>query len=296
MSQDTQALVEIYTRIGEKLKTAREAKGFSLQDISDRSRIHGGFLESVEKGDLENLPALPFVKGFIRNYLEILELKDEEIEGILTTSQTHQSLTPPVSVDMKKEIPLNLKRPPLEIPTAKIIIGALAFLVVIWGGVTMIQFMTGDDPPPPTASLSTEVTPDNQGTTPDEGDEGGDQKTPELDLPEKQTPQETKAKEGKETNETTGALAGRKNLKLTLRGLEPTWVRLSIDRGAPLDVKLEPAETLEWDALEEIRLTVGRSKGVAVYLNGEEVSLSAGKDQLVPNIVLNKLTLLKLEN
>jgi hypothetical protein len=33
-----------------------------------------------------------------------------------------------------------------------------------------------------------------------------------------------------------------------------------------------------------------------VYLNGEDILLPEERDQLIPDIVLNKLTLLRLEN
>ncbi|MEE8554745.1 MAG: DUF4115 domain-containing protein, partial [bacterium] len=87
-----------------------------------------------------------------------------------------------------------------------------------------------------------------------------------------------------------------KQLQLTLRGLEPSWVRLSVDRREPVDVYLEPAETAAWAANEEFRLTVGKSHGVSIYLNGEEILLPQQPNMLIPDIVLNKLTLLKLEN
>ena len=86
------------------------------------------------------------------------------------------------------------------------------------------------------------------------------------------------------------------NLRLTVRGLEPTWIRLSIDRAPPVEVRIAPAETKNWEANEEFRLIIGKSHGVAVYLNGEDILLPAARNQLIPDVVLNKLTLLRLEN
>ena len=91
-------------------------------------------------------------------------------------------------------------------------------------------------------------------------------------------------------------LASPQNLRLTVRGLEPTWIRLSIDRAPATEVRLEPAETMNWEANEEFRLVIGKSHGVAVYLNGEDILLPEERGQLIPDIVLNKLTLLRLEN
>jgi hypothetical protein len=61
-------------------------------------------------------------------------------------------------------------------------------------------------------------------------------------------------------------------------------------------VLMQPAETVAWEAQQEFRLTIGKSNGVAVYLNGEEFALPHEANKLIPNLVLNKLTLLRLEN
>ncbi len=69
-----------------------------------------------------------------------------------------------------------------------------------------------------------------------------------------------------------------------------------MDRGPAVEVRVEPAETKNWEANEEIRLVIGKSQGVAVYLNGEDILLPEERDRLIPSIVFNKLTLLRLEN
>jgi hypothetical protein len=88
----------------------------------------------------------------------------------------------------------------------------------------------------------------------------------------------------------------RANLRLTVRGLEDTWLRMATDRQPPLELVVHPAETLNFEANEEIRLTVGKSQGVSIYLNGEEVQLPSEKNRLVAEMVLNKLSLLRMQN
>ena len=71
---------------------------------------------------------------------------------------------------------------------------------------------------------------------------------------------------------------------------------MALDRQGPMDVLVRPAESLTFDANEEIKLTVGKSQGVSVYLNGLEVALPAEKNRLVADLVLNKLSLIKMQN
>jgi hypothetical protein len=85
-------------------------------------------------------------------------------------------------------------------------------------------------------------------------------------------------------------------LRVTLRGLEDTWVRYTLDRKPPMEILMRPAESASFDAEEEVRLTIGKSQGVSVYLNDEEVVLPAERNRLVADLVLNKLSVLKLRN
>ncbi len=41
---------------GEQLRLAREARGISLREISDQTRISTRYLEAIESGDLKRLP------------------------------------------------------------------------------------------------------------------------------------------------------------------------------------------------------------------------------------------------
>ena len=83
MTEYSPEILEIFARIGQKLNAVREARAMSLNEISVHTKIHPGFLEKIEKGDLENLPNLAFVKGFVRNFIQVLEMDGDELEADL---------------------------------------------------------------------------------------------------------------------------------------------------------------------------------------------------------------------
>ena len=57
---------------GTKLKHAREARGVSLRQIADSTKISVGFLEALERNDIARLPGGIFSRSFVRSYaLEI---------------------------------------------------------------------------------------------------------------------------------------------------------------------------------------------------------------------------------
>lgn len=61
---------------GRLLRAVREARGLSLQDLSDSSRISVRYLEAVEDDDYERLPSATFVRGYVREMARLLELDE----------------------------------------------------------------------------------------------------------------------------------------------------------------------------------------------------------------------------
>lgn len=53
---------------GAELRAAREAAGFSLQEVSAHTRIPVKHLEALENGELHKLPAGPYRNGYARQY------------------------------------------------------------------------------------------------------------------------------------------------------------------------------------------------------------------------------------
>ncbi|MFZ5817237.1 MAG: helix-turn-helix domain-containing protein [Bacillota bacterium] len=65
--------------IGRRLEAARLAKGLSLQDVEDDTRIRKKYIEALEKGRLTDIPGEVYAKGFLRTYGNYLELNGEAL-------------------------------------------------------------------------------------------------------------------------------------------------------------------------------------------------------------------------
>lgn len=61
-------------KIGERLRAAREAAGFTLVEIFSGTKVKIGILEAIEAGDRARLPATPFTAGFVKAYAQFLGL------------------------------------------------------------------------------------------------------------------------------------------------------------------------------------------------------------------------------
>jgi len=64
--------------LGEKLRHAREERGFTLPEVAEQTRISSLYLESIENDDYRILPGGIFNKGFVKSYAKFVGLNDQE--------------------------------------------------------------------------------------------------------------------------------------------------------------------------------------------------------------------------
>jgi cytoskeleton protein RodZ len=67
------------SRLGERLRVAREEQGIGLSQAAAETRILQRYLVALEEGDYANLPGDVYARGFIRNYAKLLGLSAEEL-------------------------------------------------------------------------------------------------------------------------------------------------------------------------------------------------------------------------
>ncbi|MCP4423449.1 MAG: helix-turn-helix domain-containing protein [Chloroflexi bacterium] len=64
---------------GHILREARETKGLTLSDVQDQIRINSRFLDALERGEYDVIPAPAHVRGFLRNYARFLGLDPQPL-------------------------------------------------------------------------------------------------------------------------------------------------------------------------------------------------------------------------
>jgi cytoskeleton protein RodZ len=64
--------------LGEKLRQAREHKGFTLSEVAEQTRISPLYLESIENDDYSILPGGIFNKGFVKSYAKFVGINEQE--------------------------------------------------------------------------------------------------------------------------------------------------------------------------------------------------------------------------
>ena len=65
--------------IGDYLKTERETRRLSIEEVSSTTRIPRRTLESLEDDRFEDLPSGVFVRGFIKAYASAVDIDADEV-------------------------------------------------------------------------------------------------------------------------------------------------------------------------------------------------------------------------
>lgn len=102
--QPEEARLEKSLKLGEMLKESRENSGYSIERVATATRISHPFIEALESGQLQKLPAEVFGRGFIRNLCKIynedpkplLATFEEAIQGDQRMRAVTESLQPKV--------------------------------------------------------------------------------------------------------------------------------------------------------------------------------------------------------
>lgn len=67
------------TELGSRLKEAREVKGISLDELQKITKIQKRYLIGIEEGNYSIMPGKFYIRAFIKQYAEAVDLNPEEI-------------------------------------------------------------------------------------------------------------------------------------------------------------------------------------------------------------------------
>ena len=81
--------------LGNKLKTAREAKGYTIEYASQETNIAARYIAALEREDYDVFPGEPYALGFLKNYGVYLDLDVNEILSLYRATKIHER-SPPV--------------------------------------------------------------------------------------------------------------------------------------------------------------------------------------------------------
>ncbi len=234
-------------RLGEWLRTAREAKGLSLKDVEDATRIRVRALAALERGDYEALTGgEPQVRGFLRRYAAFLGLPPEEVISRYEQEVYGEEGPPPPSTAPKPSASLHtieIRSPRLN-PLPIVVGVGFLLLVGLVGWWLLSGFGTLTSPGP------TVTPPQGSPALPSSGTAAPSDGPPA-------TP--------------TFPIAPGGGVTLTLEPLEHVWVRVTTDGLTAFEGMLSPGIPQTWTGDELVAVETGNGAGVVVIVNGQNL-------------------------
>lgn len=83
---------------GQKLRLAREARGFSLDDVTAETNLSPKYLQALESDDYAALPGLAFARGYARRYAQLVHLDGSALIAEMDLLAAAQGITAPASL------------------------------------------------------------------------------------------------------------------------------------------------------------------------------------------------------
>ena len=297
--------------LGSHLRQERERQRVSLQDIAAATKIQLKFLEALENDAYDQLPAAPFVVGFLRAYAQYCAM---DPEAVLTAYRSlHRAPEPP-----------DVLRRPVTVPTPspqRVHLMRLGVFLVVFGlltglvvhelrrgqpargtvasfpavlpgmaeetpGATTPAALPGPRTEPAAAALAGGQTLPPAAARGEQGSSLTTLRTSEAAalLPVSPAPAPSKVGAG-------GGAESPDALVLQATAVADTWLRVEIDGDKRHELLLTSGKSVQWEAQERFRLTVGNVRGTRLALNGQDIPLQSGRGNVMRDVLLTRALL-----
>jgi len=267
------------TELGTRLKEARTAKGYSLEDLQAMTKIQKRYLAGIEDGNYSMMPGPFYVRAFIKQYADAVGLNAEELlESYKTevpTSSNEEVLQNMKSApNRRKPISKSSSRVSEFVPMIVVALFFILALVIFWYFYQNIaqknDANSGKDDTVPVFSL--EENPEEN--TPVD-DEEVDEEVEEVEEPVEEPEPVQTIEQGTNDGETTNyTLSGTDTFTLKLVAKGNSWVTVRDQSGVePLSRGLVAGETVTLDLsdVQTARIRVGAAPQIDVFINDEKV-------------------------
>jgi cytoskeletal protein RodZ len=253
-------LTDLYT----ELRTAREARGMSLDDIAQSTLINIDFLRAIEAGNTDILPAA-YVRAFLRAYATTVGLDPSYVMHRFEGKTGTPPPTPPVQ-------PQAIAHNPPEDSTSSFLARSS---VRTWGvtlavvfGVAAIIYLTQYESPAPA-------------------------RNPEVPIGTilKETERRLMPKDTAAAAPVTQPGSSRDSLVLHATILDTVWIQIAIDANPPADYLFPPGSRRQWKARDRFIVTLGNAGGVQFHLNARDLGALGKRGAVLRDVELTRESL-----
>ena len=247
-----------------ELKDMREARGLSLQNIFETTRVGLVNLTAVENGDFNRLPPPVYARNFIRKYARAVGIDEKPI---LDRYEKHlESLKPPQEeTEVRKPWPETGRRYRFLFMSLAAVIAAGILVSAIF------LYDQGGKPPSPTLVVES---PSPAQVIPVPAQTAVVPNAPAQITASKSAPVPA------EKSILPPAAAG-KMYHLVIEARELTWIRITEDRNPAYQALLKPGDKIERMASDYFQLDIGNAGGINLTFQGKSLGSIGKQGQII---------------
>ncbi|OIU72158.1 helix-turn-helix domain-containing protein [Rossellomorea aquimaris] len=290
------------TELGKRLKEAREAKDFSLDDLQRVTKIQKRYLIGIEEGSYDMMPGKFYVRAFIKQYCEAVGLQPEVI---------FEEYKDDIPAAYEDEIPVSLSRVQTRkgvsagsskaldvLPKILIAVFVIAVLIAVW---VFVQTKVADNASNADTSNKEPVAVDQQ-DLPDEeptddketeqkesGDnndnKAGEEKDKNVEEKKEQSLEAVKT----EGTVTTYELKDTDQFKLELAAKGDAWVAVYNSKDEVLFQGMlykEDKKEFDFTADQQAYLVLGNAANTDINVNGKALEYKIPTETVRQDIVI----------
>lgn len=277
--------------LGTILRETRQARGLTIDDVAQVTRIRPRYLAALEEERYDVLPTPVHVRGFLRNYALFLNLEpgplierygasrsavtDIPLDKLVRPALDKPAPPPPETLEDEVEAEPVFYRPAgisVRAPvwfSRDLLIGVfvLAVLVffVIWVGSRFVLPALDRTGETETPVAESETVPSAVAAISGPAVASATPSVPSVTL----TP-------------TSPPIFS--SVQLQVEILERSWVSVDVDGEVVQEGMVQAGELFAWDAVDLVKLRTGNGAGVSVTLNGQELGPLGGRGEVVEKI------------
>lgn len=283
------------TELGARLKEARLAKGFSLDDLQEITKIQKRYLVGIEEGNYSIMPGSFYVRAFIKQYAEAVGLDSDEIlaeyKQDVPGSQSEEVVQSYTQSPSRRKLASSSSSKMMEL-MPKIIVALFIIVIIIVSWWLWLE----------KAKSTPDLDEDN--TVPLEYDTNNSQKPEnnknDVTVNEEEEPVEEEPIEEQPVvtqvispavvngDDVNFEVSGTEELKVRVEVTqESSWVAFRNTQGNDnLGKEYFASDVVEYDATADkyVRIRLGRAANVKVYVNDE--LLSSPSTQVTQNFII----------
>ncbi len=290
---------------GSYLKSERELRGVTLEELHSKTKIPVRYLKALEKNQFDELPEEVFIKGYIRSFAKIIGAKEDELLS------TYIDITKTASsTDTNNQTTSNQKHFTFEPKFIFVLIITILFLSgSVWGINILIRTFYKD-----AAESVPTISEIKQNKTQEKLEKDftiGNQKINEASSSLTTTETTTEASpenlkidseisiNNSSINLSKKTVAGLKNeseapnvptnnihLKLVIKVKDNVWFNIAVDDSPVEDFILSQGSEKTFYGKKQYLLNVGSRDAVDITLNGAKVSFPKGSEDIVTNFII----------